>query len=115
MNEKAIAILDKLNAAADESDYGRYIPKEQLLDILREVMYGTPKETSYIDWKISWGRYYRARFTRVEPLTDKQRATLSKLGYRMLDKGIIKVSKSGAMICPMMTSAEYCEKFGKES
>ena len=121
MNDKATLILNKLNEAADASEYGRYISKQEWVDITREVMFGKPQMQTETYWKTKKGsgRHYRGglatrqcRVQRVapEPMTADQEQKLLKLFNRMIDKGIIKLSKSGNMIKPMMTASEWVSK-----
>jgi hypothetical protein len=114
MNDKAIEILDRLNEAADMSEYGRYISKPEFGKIVREVMFGKPEQTKVTYYKHSYGGNYSYhhkvyKHTKMVdvPKTKEQTQKLNKIFERMLDKGIIKLSKSGNMVKPMMTSSEW--------
>lgn len=96
MEDKAVQILNKLNEISNENWYGGYVDKTLLAEIIREVMFERPG---------GWGDRF-GRCSRI-PFTTEQTRIILLVFQRMVSKGVIRFSKSGDMVKPLMTANEW--------
>lgn len=107
--QMAREILDKLNEASRESKYGGYIGNEVAIDIVCKVMFNKSIHDGHTMYHRCKGS--RHGFVYVEyDVTEEEHNKVSKTLHRMLDKGVISISKSKKMVKPTMTADEWFRK-----
>lgn len=102
----AFNIVSKMEDLYDPEDFHGYMDKRILENIIARELFGHPVEAQ------GWSRVpgqrkhvpYLKKFTTAE-----EDAKIAKVISRMETKGVISVSKSGEMVKPLMTTAQWFE------
>lgn len=99
----AYKILHCINEASSESNYGGYVPTDDIRGIISCVMFNKP---------VSVIRYtHRPKMpVLVKCITEAQEQTIEKIIGRMKAKGVLKMSKSGEMAKPMFSADDWLER-----
>ena len=99
----AYKILHRINEDSSESNYGGYVPVDDIRGIISCVMFNKP---------ISVLRYehHPKRPVFIKCITEAQEQTIEKIIGRMKAKGVLTMSKSGEMAKPMFSADDWLER-----
>ena len=99
--EKAFHIVANMERLYDPEEFHGYMHKDILEDIIARELFGHPTGAEFYNKKLR-GRVYR------KLSTDDEDRKVAVVITRMEAQGIIKVSKSGKMIKPLMNTEQWC-------
>lgn len=99
--EKAFNIVSAMERLYDPEEFHGYMHKDILEDIIARELFGHPTGAVFYNKKLR-GRIYR------KLSTDDEDRKVAVVITRMEAQGIIKISKSGKMIKPLMNTEQWC-------
>lgn len=106
--EMARFILERMNEASRLCEYNGYITIDAASDIVSEALFGKPMYGGTMYHRPTGSKH---GFVYVScNLTSEEIAKVKKVLYRMLDKGVIAISKSRKALKPTMTADEWDER-----
>lgn len=103
--EKAFNIVSNMERLYDPEEFHGYMYKEVLENIIARELFGHPTFT--VRYRRNPGARHGHRFNKKLSTPEEDRK-IAVVISRMEAQGIIKISKSGEMIKPLMNTEQWC-------